>query len=186
MPTSTRPCLLLSAALLAIAVTPGTSAAKCVESIGHPVRPGYVLIVDGELMGEYAMGMEADADRPEPEEIHAIRVTCIDAPRANGARQAAVMIVTKRGATRLLTSYLGDLVVEQEKYRARHGSFAPDLATLRFLESRYPVEIDMRVEPAGWTATARVEGLAPLCEVAVGSVGGGPREASARPRCGRS
>lgn len=198
---STRPIPILSAVLVAIAVTPGTAAAKCVESIGHPVRPGYVLIVDGQLIGEYAMG--AQADMPPKEEIHSVHVTCIDAPQADaaaGARQAAVTLVTKSGSARLLTTYLSDLVREQEEHRARHGSYAPDLETLGFFRSRVPVALEMRVEEAGWQATARVEGLDPVCTVAVGSAvarerghrrpgGRGvalPRSTPGEPRCASS
>jgi hypothetical protein len=175
--------LIVSAAGLAIAAAPAPAAAKCLESIGHPVLPGYVLVVDGKIVGEYAMN--ARADLPPAEEVAALSVACIDAPRdgAPGARQVATIVITHSGLPGALRTALAELVQAQGSYRARHGSYAPDLKMLGTSATR-SVPIDMRVGSTGWSAVARIGTLEPVCQVAVGAAAA---EVGQRPgvvRCG--
>ena len=175
--------LIASAAGLAIATAPASAAAKCLESIGHPVLPGYVLVVDGKIVGEYAMN--ARADLPPAAEVAAAYVACVDAPQdgAPGARRVASIVVTHDGLPRALRGALEDLVRAQESYRERHGSYAPDLTTLGSSATR-SVPIDMRVGSDGWSAVARIGALEPVCQVAVGPAAAAVRQRPGVVRCG--
>ena len=178
-----RSILILSASVLASAAAPATAAAKCLESIGHPVLPGYVLVVDGKIVGEYAMN--ARAELPPAAEVAAVYVACIDAPQdgAPGARQVASIVVTHDGLPRALRTALEDLVRAQESYRERHGSYAPDLTTLGSSAVR-TVPIDMRVGSTGWSAVARIGSREPVCQVAVGEAAAEVRQRAGVVRCG--
>ncbi|HEX6070577.1 MAG TPA: hypothetical protein VFZ18_12155 [Longimicrobiaceae bacterium] len=175
--------LVVSAAGLAIAAAPAPAAAKCLESIGHPVLPGYVLVVDGKVVGEYAMN--ARADLPPAEKVAALSVACIDSPRdgAPGARQVATIVITHDGLPRALRAALAELVEAQESFRTRHGSYAPDLNVLGVSAAR-SVPIDMRVGSNGWSAVARIGALEPVCQVAVGAAAAEVRQRPGVVRCG--
>jgi hypothetical protein len=183
MRSLSRVVLILSATVLAIAAAPASAAAKCLASIGHPVLPGYVLVVDGKIVREYAMNDRADL--PPPEEVAALSVACIDAPRdgAPGARQVATVVVTHDGLPLALRRALTELVEAQESYRTKHGSYAPDLQALGSSATR-SVPIDMRVGSTGWSAVARIGSLEPVCQVAVGAAAADLRQRAGLVRCG--
>lgn len=182
-----RTFLGLSVALLALATAPLEAAAKCGPRTGSPVLPGYVFIVDGEVVGEFAM--DEQPAYPPSEQVLALRVTCL---RARGdadprARQAAVVVVTKQGAEKMLTSYLDDLVAAQEKHRASTGEYARELADLDFFSSHIEIPLQMDVGDGGFAATATLKGSDAACRVAVGSRATDSRRQRARntPVCWR-
>jgi hypothetical protein len=178
--------LLLSAALLGSAASPTSAAAKCRESIGHPVLPGYVLIVDGKVVGEYEMNDgSAKAALPAAGEVASVAVVCIDAPQdgARGARRAATVIVTHDGLPQAFRAALAELVEAQRSYRERHGIYASDLEALGTTPTR-AVPIDMRVGPGGWSAVVRIGTLEPVCQVAVGAAAAEMRLRDGVIRCG--
>lgn len=197
MRNTMRMLLPLCAAALVVAVAPTEALAKCVERIGHPVLPGFVFIVDGQIVGEYAMGDQPPY--PPSEQILRLEVTCrlATGPGRSNAQQAAVVVVTKSGARTLLRSYLTDLVEAQRQHRARHGVYASSASELGFFESR--VSLPLRIEVSGnaWSATATFEGSDIVCRVASRSsglprtalrAGAAPRPASRPdiPRCSRT
>jgi hypothetical protein len=162
--------LSLCIAIVAIASTPADAAAKCRASPGHRVLPGYVLMVDGKIVGEYAMN--ASADMPPSEEIVAIEVVCRRAPTGDAdswAHQAVVFVLTKGGSPALFQSYLEELVEEQQAHHSRTGEYASDLSDLGFFDWRLPIPLEMEVATTGWSATARIQSLSTICHVAVGS-----------------
>lgn len=179
-------------ALLAVAAIPSTAAAKCQATTMNPVLPGYALIVDGELRGEYAT--EEEATYPPSEQILTMEVACLRALRSPDprARQSAVVVITRRGAPRVLKSYLSDLVEAQADYRERTGEYAADLADLDFLATHITVPMEMSVGEAGWWAVATVPGSNSTCQVAIGSAARearfqrGPRARPGTPVCLRS
>ena len=179
----------LPLALLAMAALPTGAEAKCLERAGSPILPGYVLIVDGERIGEYAM--DAQADMPPSDEILVMEVTCLraeSAPNPN-ARQAATVVITRRGAPRLLQSYLRDLVEAQKEFHSIAGAYAEDLEELSFLESHIAIPMAMEVGDGGWFAAATIPGSNSTCHVAVGSATRdprfqrGPRTSGGKPVC---
>lgn len=183
--------LTLPVALLAAAAMPSEAAAKCLERAGSPVLPGYVLIVDGDRVGEYAM--DANPEMPPSEEILVLSVTCVRAAGDENpaARQAATVVVTKKGASRLLNSYLRDLVAAQEEYRSMTGEYTADLARVGFFDSHIEIPIEMEVGRMGWFAAATVPGSNTTCRVAVGTYardarfGRGALNRSGKPLCRR-
>lgn len=176
-------------ALVAVAALPVDAAAKCQATAGEPLLPGYVLIVDGELKGEFEMGEQAAY--PPSDEILRMETACLRATGSSdpSARQTALVIITKRGVPRVLKSYLGDLADAQAAYRARTGQYAADLADLDFLASHITVPMEMSVGEGGWWAVATVPGSNSTCHVAVGSATRearfqrGPRAAPGTPVC---
>lgn len=182
--------LTLPVALLAAAAMPSEAAAKCLERAGSPVLPGYVLIVDGERVGEYAM--DATPEMPPSDEVLVVEVTCLRAAGENPeARQAATVVVTRKGASRLLSTYLRDLVAAEEKYRSMSGEYTADLKELAFFESHIQIPLEMEVGDMGWFAAATVPGSNTTCRVTVGTYardprfGSGPLSRSGRPFCTR-
>lgn len=179
--------LALSVAVLALAAAPLEAAAKCGPKVGSPLLPGYVLIVDGQLVGEFAM--DEQPDYPPAEQILLIEMACLSARGAADprARQAAVVVVTKRGAEKMLTSYLRDLVAAQEEHRSSMGKYARELADLDFFASRIVIPLEMDVGDGGFAATATLGGSDVACRVAVGSHATDSRlqRAPGRPACWR-
>lgn len=197
MRNTMRMLLPLCAVVLVSLAAPTEALAKCVERIGHPVLPGFVFIVDGQVVGEYAMGEQPPY--PPSEQILLLEVTCRPStdPARSTAQQAAVVVVTKSGARTLLRSYLTDLVEAQRQHRARHGEYASTASELGFFESR--VSLPMRIELSrnAWSATATFEGSDIVCTVASRNAGtartslragAAPRLASRPdiPRCSRT
>jgi hypothetical protein len=186
MRNPSRVLLPLCAALLAIAGTAGEAAAKCAESLGRPLLPGYVLIVDGKIVGEY--DMDAQAEYPPADQVVSVQMLCrlATTPTGSPAKQAAVVVVTRDGAPSLYRTYLVELVDEQQAYRERTGEFAPDLTTLGFFEQRLPLAIEMEATATGWSATLGGGEAETLCAVAVGSARPlRPRQTQGVPSCYR-
>lgn len=191
MRTQRRSFLPLGLAFLAVAAIPSIASAKCVESLGRPLRPGYVLFIDGRLIGEYPMS-GGNAQLPAPEEVVSVEHLCIDAPQPDaprGMRQAAVRVVTRRGFPEVARRQLAALVAAQESHRAQHGVYAPDLATLRLAAPELGASIEMTVSARGFTATTGWEEAGSRCQVAVGSgdtvLGREPRGAARSAGSGR-
>lgn len=179
--------LTVSFALLALAAAPTDAAAKCGATPGGTVLPGYVLIIDGELIGEFAMN-EPIAYPPAEQIVHS-GVVCL---RARGAaepntRQAAVVVITKRGAQKVLTSYLRDLVAAQEDHRSSTGEYARGLSELDFLDSHIVLPLEMEVGDTGFAATASLAEAGVACRVALGEEAREPRakSESGDPVCSR-
>src|SRR5690606_6562740 len=124
--------------------------ANCLATGGSPVLPGHVLIVDGDRVGEYTSS--PGAGLPPAEEILLRAETCVPAAASGGsdARQAATVVVTKKGASRLLNLYLRDLVAAQEEYRATVGEYTSDLEQLGFFEAHIEIPIEMEIGDMGW------------------------------------
>lgn len=158
----------MCAAALVSAAAPTNALAKCVERLGHPVLPGYLFIVDGEVVGEYAMGEEAPY--PPSEEILVVEVTCRPADRS--AQQAAVIVVTKSGARTFMQSYLRELVEAQRQHHADHGEYASTPEELDFFAARVDLPIQMEVAQDAWSATLALEGSDIICRVASGGADG--------------
>lgn len=180
MRVTRRSLATLPLALLAMAALPTGAEAKCLERVGSPILPGHVLIVDGERVGEYAM--DAQPDLPRSEEILMMEVTCLRAASAGSpnARQAATVVVTRKGAPRLMQQYLRDLVAAQEQYHSLAGEYAEELADLAFLENHIDIPLTMQANGAGWFAVATIHGSESTCQVAVGTAARDPRFQRAR------
>lgn len=161
MCTTRLPRLLIAAA--AIAFLPASAAAKCVETASQPVLPGYVYVLDGEVVGVFEM--DDSPPHPPAEEILVVEVTCRPAADSGvpRARRAAVLVATRSGASALLSRHLRDLGGALNAHRAETGSFAADLEEMGFFDGRLTVPIELQGGPDRWSATARLEGSNVVC-----------------------
>jgi hypothetical protein len=186
----TLPTPLLLAALAALAATAATPADAAVKCRTHTV-PGYVMVIDGRLIGEYGMDGTPSSPFEQPvlpptEDILSIEVRCLDVRSGDGeamVRRSAILVVTKPGAAALLTSTLRDLMAEQARHREASGAYAGSTTALRFFDSRTTVDLAITLTGDGWSATAAMAGLDVVCRVAVDSPVAG---AAAEPTCASS
>lgn len=166
-------------ATAAIALLPAAAEAKCIETASQPVLPGYVYVLDGQVVGIFEM---SDAPpHPPADEILVVKVTCREAADSGvpRARRAAVLVATRAGAPALLARHLRDLSVALETQRAATGSFAADLREIRFFDGRIAVPTELQADADRWKAVARIEGASVVCS-AEGRAGSGPAEVTCR------
>jgi hypothetical protein len=165
-----RSILPLCVALLGIAAAPDVAAAKCAPSVGHPVLPGYLFILDGRVVGEYAMDQEPE-HFPAAEDIHSIEVACVDNPQpdARGARQVAKIVVTRSGFADAARLALTQLVEAQTAYHEKHRRYASDLTALNVVGLGKYVPIHMAANETGFAAQISSDSRGVLCAVGLGS-----------------
>lgn len=150
---------------LATVATAEDLAAKCSDA----TVPGYVLIVNDRVVGEYGM----DTAMPDlstfatREEIYSITVDCRTLP--SGARQPMVLITTKTGYRSVVELHLRELVERQRAWHADGGRYR-ELSEIGFYGSaKGLVPIETTATETGWSGTVRPKGLDLACYVVVGS-----------------
>lgn len=176
---------LLAIALGVFFIAPDAEAAirKCVS--GPVTAPGFLMMVDGRMIGEFPIPEVRDGARgpifvleefaPSLADAEVLKVEtgCREQrdPVTNAStRRATISVFTRDGLPLLMESYLGALVERQEGYRAATGAYADNLAALSFFDSREFIPINMTVTQSGWSATAFIAESPVRCHVIVGSI----------------
>ena len=168
--------LLMLAVATLLPADPATSLLKC----RNPLIPGHVTVVDDVVVQDSRStgkppGQIADLRQ---EDVIWVEVRCLrvrsDETADGWALRSAVVILTKRGAPKVMERQLAELVAEQRTYRARTGRYATSLAELAFLDSRTDIGIKLTVNGDSWSASTAVKGGDSSCRVADGADAGQP------------
>ncbi len=155
-------------AFVTIAGLPNEALAKC--GSGSSVLPGYVVMVDGVVLGEYQT-LQSQPDLPlESEEIGAISITCRWVTSEDGtrrSRQQAIVVLSKSGYAEVLESFLREMIPAQEALHAALGRYANSVSELGPYGLSVELPADLAVSDSGWSAITKVRRLEIGCEISV-------------------
>jgi hypothetical protein len=167
--------LLLSPNAVGKAAPQLTEHVDAIRKCRSPDLPGYVTVVDGEIVRDFrTTGRDTAAAKilPEASDILAIEVRCLRVKstelESGWALRSAIIVLTKSGAPKVARAQLTELVEEQRLHLERTGRYAPSVYDLKFIDTRDDLGIDMQVNADGWSASVSFKELQLKCRVAVG------------------
>lgn len=146
--------------------------------------PGYVTVVDGEIIRDYrGTGRDTAAGTevlPQADDLISVEVRCLrvrSTEKESGwALRSAIVVVTKSGAPKVAHAQLTELVEEQRLHFGRTGRYAASLAELKFTDTRAALGIELKLHDDGWSASVSFKDPELGCRVAVGGAAAADQE----------